>query len=79
MGVHELSGPERTPVVAFAVAKLAKQLDCSVDEAVEKLESLSTEHHEVLQATAARVFRDGVRPDEYRRRKRRGSSRSNEL
>lgn len=53
--VVDLSGVDRTPLVAQAVARISMQLDCAVDEALTLLHALMRTRRENLQETAASV------------------------
>jgi hypothetical protein len=62
--VRDLSGPDRTPLVGHAVAKISLQMDCPVDEALTLLRALTRLRRESMQETAASVVEGSVSFDE---------------
>ena len=61
MELRGLKAPDRTPLVGQALAKISKEMDCSVDEALAMLQALAKVRRENLQKTAATVVERGIR------------------
>lgn len=63
MELRGLSATDRTPLVGQALARVSREMDCTIDEAWAVLWALSGEQREGVQAIAANVIANGVRSE----------------
>lgn len=63
MQLKGLRETDRTPLVGQALAKVSREMDCTVVEAWAMLQALAKVRRENLQKTAATVVEQGVRFD----------------
>jgi AmiR/NasT family two-component response regulator len=61
MELRGLKVCDRTPLLGQALAKISREMDCSVDEALTLLRALADARHENLQDVARYIVESGGR------------------
>jgi hypothetical protein len=61
VGIHDLTGSDRIPLVAQAITKGSAQVDCPVDDALYLMNALAQSSRQSLEQTAVAVVERRVR------------------
>jgi hypothetical protein len=61
VGIHDLTGSDRIPLVAHAITKISGQVDCPVDGAPYLMNALAQSSRQRLEHTAVAVVERRVR------------------
>jgi hypothetical protein len=61
VGIHDLTGSDRIPLVAQAIANVSAQVHCPVDDALYLMNALAQSSRQSLEPTAVAVVERRVR------------------